>query len=126
MFIKKTENGYSISGGLTWIPLLPGKIKTRNDIDEYFKIGNNPKQELIYATDDYKPAKLFEVYWWNERFAQAKEDENKTLVLDLPAYASDEQITDYLKQRAKTVFGGKEAIIVFTQPRPEPSEPDEE
>lgn len=124
MFLKKTETGYSISGGISWIPLLPGKIKTRKDIDEYYKIGNNPKQELSYADDNFKPAKLFEVYWFNGMFAQAKEDEDKILVIDLPAYASDEQISDYLRQRARTKFN-KEAVIKFIEPRPEPPEPEE-
>lgn len=123
MLIKKTETGYSISGGLSWIPLLPGKIKTRKELDDYLVVGKNPRTELSYATEDYKPAKLFEVYWFNGKYAQAKEDENKTLVMDLPPYATETQITDYLNQRAKTKFN-KEAVIKFIEPRPEPPEPD--
>jgi hypothetical protein len=125
LLLKKENSRYFLSGGVQWIPL-PEKLKNRNDVDEYYKnqddflkVGKKPLKEFSYATDDFKPAKLFEVSWFNGKYPQAKEDETKTLVIDLPAYATDEQIEDYLRQRAKTVFN-KEAVIKFIAERPIP------
>ena len=116
MFIKKTDQGYSISGGISWIPLMPGKIQTRKELDEYYK---ERVSELIYATDDFKPARRYDVFWIN-KFPVARVDEtpNKFLVLNLPAYSSDEAITDWLKTHARDQ--NKEALIYFSAQRPEP------
>jgi hypothetical protein len=122
MFLKKENDQYFLSGGLQWQPL-PEKLKTRKDVEEYLHLKGS-KTELSYATEDHKAAKLFEVYWWNGKYPQAKEDETKTLVIDLPAFASDEKIIDYLRQRAKTMFN-KEAIIKFIEARPTPPEPED-
>lgn len=121
MFLKKTDQGFFLSGGISWIPLLPGKIKTRKDLDDYYK---GQGREFVYATDDFKPARLYEVYWRNGKYAQAKEDENRTLVINVPPFATKEQITDALRQRAKTV-DNKEAIIIFTEEAPTPPEENE-
>jgi len=122
MFLKKTDQGYFISGGIYWIPLLPGKIKTRKDFDDYYRgKHNDPRKDFVYATDEFKPARLYEVYWRNGIYAQAKEDEDRTLVINVPPYATKNQISDALRQRAKTM-DNKEVVIVFTEEAPIPPE----
>ena len=118
MLLKKSTEGYYISGGIYWIPLLHGKVKTRKDIDERYKDSLN---KISYATDDFKPARLYEVAWWknivtHKMYPQVYVDEGKYIIMEKP-YASDEEITAFLKERAKGE--GKEAIISFIEARPE-------
>ena len=122
MFVKKTDQGYLISGGIEWIPLLPGKIKTKNELDLYYK---GTGRELSYATDDFKPAMRYDVYWRNNVYPQALEDESRTLVINVPPYAGKEKIIDTLRQRAKSMFN-KEVLVFFTEEPPEQPEPEED
>lgn len=124
MFIKRENDKYFLSGGLAWYPL-PEKLKTRRDVDEYLNVGQGPKKELSYATPDSKPARFYEVYWRNRKFAQAIEDEGRTLVINVPPYATKMQIEDALRQRAKTL-DNKEVVITFLEEAPLPPEPEPE
>ena len=110
--LKKVNGRYFIGGGkpVNWNPL-PANLKNRTEVNQYFKTGNNPQQLLEYSTDAGQSARLYEVYWRNGKYAQAKEDEDRTLIINVPPYATKEQITDSLRQRAKTV-DNKEAIIM--------------
>lgn len=91
MFLKKENDQYFLSGGVSWIPL-PEKLKTRKDVDEYLHIGKGSKTELSYATPDHKPAMRYDVYWRGGKFPQALENEDRTLVVNAPPYATKEQI----------------------------------
>jgi hypothetical protein len=122
MFLKKENDQYFLSGGVSWIPL-PEKLKTRKDVDEFLHLGKDPKKALSYGTPDYKAARFYEVYWRNGIYAQAKEDEDRTLIINVPPYATKNQITDALRQRAKTM-DNKEVVIVFTEEAPEPPQPE--
>lgn len=51
MLIRKIDQGYEVSGGISWIPLLPGKIKTKKELNQYYQERAN---QLTYATDDFK------------------------------------------------------------------------
>ena len=118
MLLKKSTEGYYISGGLSWIPLLHGKIKTRKEINERFK---DTLDKISYATDDFKPARLYEIGWWenivtHDKYPKIYVDEGNYIVMEKP-FASDEEITALLKERAKGE--GKEAIIRFIEARPE-------
>jgi len=124
MFLKKTDQGYAISGGINWISL-PPKIKTRKDFDDYYRGKyNDPKKEFVYATDDLKPATRYDVYWREGKFPQALENEDRTLIINAPPYATKEKIIDTLRQRAKSMFN-QEALIFFTEEAPEPPEENE-
>jgi hypothetical protein len=119
MFLKKENDQYFLSGGVSWIPL-PEKLKTRKDVDEYLHLKGS-KTELSYATDDQKPAMRYDVYWRNNVYPQALENESRTLVINVPPYAGKEKIIDTLRQRAKSMFN-KEVVIVFTEEAPIPPE----
>jgi hypothetical protein len=118
MLIKKENGRYFASGGLQWYGL-PENLKTKQDLNKYYgeRILKDPLQ---YSTDDFKPAKRFDVEWFNNRFPCAVEDEDRTrrYHLDLPPGATDEQIIDCLRQRAKEVFN-MEPLIIMPDKRPD-------
>lgn len=120
--LKKVNGRYFIGGGkpVNWNPL-PANLKNRTEVNQYFKTGNNPQQLLEYSTDAGQPARFYEVTWWknaytNTMMPRISEDEDKFLIMEKP-FASDEEITAFLKERAKGE--GKEAEIHFIEARPE-------
>lgn len=125
MLIRKIDQGYEVSGGISWIPLLPGKIKTKKELNQYYQERAN---QLTYATDDFKKARLYEVTWWKNNYTEKFHpriliDEDKSLIME-KAFASEQEITEFLKARAKGE--GMEAVIRFVEARPEPTEENNE
>jgi hypothetical protein len=66
----------------------------------------------------------YDVYWRNNVYPQALENEDRTLVINAPPYAGKEKIIDTLRQRAKSMFN-KEVLVFFTEEPPEQPEPED-
>ena len=125
MLLKKVDQRYYISGGLTWIPL-PESINSRSEIDKYYNqyYFKNSGDGLSYATEDHKKARFYEVTFWENKITNTImprifEDESKSFIMG-QSYPTNEEISTYLKERAKAE--GLEAVIHFKEPRPEPED----
>ena len=115
LLIRKENNRYFLSGGLTWIPL-PEKIKSRSDVEKHIR-----RTDYQYGSQDQKPVNYYEVYWLNRdpKLGTARMNETATKT-SFPCNSTKEQIISHLQNHAKQY--GMNAEVVFLEEPPESSE----